>query len=232
MQLSSIYSPYADDVEEQHRYSIRHKYSAIAYPTYGDPFELEVESCNVTFDASHLPYIQGTLVAKIIEDQEILDSLDPRNGCRVHIYMGYVYDGFVDDVHMLADLHLRSRTVDRPSNTITLVMASDEQLAEDYKRMSWDTQPPTTGINEFVKYHAGYGSAQLAGMVQDPGQDSLSMLADAAERVYLRVWCDENRIWRVGRKAEYVGTSALKLTVGASGTILDASTAYSWGVFR
>jgi hypothetical protein len=192
------------------------------------------------------PFIQGDLTVKVIEDQEILDSLDPRNGCRVSVYMGYIKDGFIDDVNLVADLHLRSRTVDRPANTIKLRLESDERLAQDYKRMSWDSQPPLTGINEFVKYHAdiaqrptpatvisdfpaGYGSAQLAGMVQEPGQDSLRMMQDAAERLGVWIYVDGDRNWHVSRKAEYVGTSALKLTTGASGTILDASTVLTRG---
>lgn len=244
--MSSIYSPYADDVEEQHRHSIRHKYSAIAYPPVGSPFELEVEDCSITFDMAWMPYIQGDITAKLIEDQEILDSLDPRKGTRVRVYMGYVYDGFVDDSNLVADLHLRSRTVDRPSNTIKLRLESDERLAQDYKRMSWDTQPPLTGINEFVKYHAdiaqrptpatvvsdfpaGYGTAQLAGMVQEPGQDSLRMIQDAAERLGVWIYVDGDRNWNVRRKAEYAGTSALKLTTGASSTILDVSTVLTRG---
>ena len=152
--MSNIYSPYRADVEEQHRYSVRHKYSAIAYPRYGNPFELDVEDCNITFDSAWSPFIQGDLTVKIIEDQSLLDALDPRNGCRVHIYMGYIYDGFVDDVHLVADLHIRSRTVERPSNQIKIRLESDESLAQDYKRMSWDSQPPVTGINEFVTYYA------------------------------------------------------------------------------
>ena len=244
--MSSIYPPYRPDVEDQHRYSIRHKYSAIAHPHVGDPFELEVEDCNVTMDYSWSPFIQADLTVKLIADQEMLDSLDPRNGCRVHIFMGYVYDGFVDDVWPVADLHLRSRTVDRPSNTMKLVLSSDEALAQDYKRMTWDGQPPTTGINEFVGYLAeiaqrptapviisdfpdGYGADMLAGLVMEPGQDGLRIIADAANRLGLWIYCDGDRTWRIRAKAEYSGVTALKLTTGASSTILSTSTVLTRG---
>lgn len=244
--MSSIQLPYADDVEEQHRYSIRHKYSAVAHPRYGDPFELEVEDCNITFDSSWSPYIQGDLTVKLIEDQEMLDSLDPRNGCRVNIYMGYIYDGFVDDVHLVANVHIRSRTVDRPSNQIKLTLSGDEALAQDYKRLAWDSTPNLTGINEFVQYHANiaqkpftatvvsdvpalWGASALAGMVQDPGKDSLSMIQDAAERLNLWIYVDGDRTWRIRNKAEYVGATALKLTTGASGTILSSSSVLTRG---
>lgn len=246
MQLSSIYEPYASDVEEQHRYSIRHKYSAIAHPRYGDPFELEVEDCNITFDSSWSPYIQGDLTLRIIEDQETLDALDPRNGARVSIYMGYVYDGFVDDVHLLADLHIRSRSVERPSNQIKLVLSSDEALAQDYKRMSWDSQPPVTGINEFVTnlaeiaqrptvpvvdsdYKAGYGASMLSGFVLEPGQDALRAIADAADRLGLWIYCDGDRTWRITKRPEYVGATALKLTTGPSSTIFNTTSVLTRG---
>lgn len=244
--MSDIQLPYADDVEEQHRHSIRHKYSAIAHPKYGDPFELDVEDCNISFDSSWSPYIQGDITAKLIEDQGMLDSLDPRNGCRVHIYMGYVYDGFVDDVHLVADLHIRSRTVERPSNMIKITLSSDEALAQDYKRMSWDGQPPVTGINEFVSYlaeiaqrptppviasdyGASYGASMLSGITMETGQDAISLINDAAERLELWIYCDGDRTWRIKKRPDYVGATALKLTTGASSTIIEASSTLTRG---
>lgn len=241
----SKYSPYADDVEEKHRHSIRHVYSVTVYPASGDPFDLDVEDGNVTFDSSWTPYIQGDLTATLIQDQDLLDALDPRTGCRVQVNMGYI-DGLTEDVHLVADLHLRSRTVDRPKNQMRLRLESDESLAADYKRMSWDTTPPLTGINEFVTYHANiacrpftptivsdfgasYGASTLTGMVQDPGKDSLSMIQDAAERLDLRIFVDGDRTWRITKKSDYSGATALKLTTGASGTILESSSVLTRG---
>lgn len=244
--MSSIYGLYADDVEEQHRHSIRHKYSATVFPRYGDPFDLEVEDCNITFDSAWSPYIQGDLTVKIIEDQAKLDLLDPRFGDRVSIYMGYVYDGFVADVHLVADLHIRSRTVSRPDNTIKISLASDEALAQDYKRMSWDGQPPVSGINELVAYlaeiaqrptvpaiasdfPAWYGASMLAGITMDTGKDALSIIADAADRLGLWIYCDSDRTWRITKRPEYVGATALKLTTGASSTIFSSATTLTRG---
>lgn len=244
--MSNLYAPYRADAEDQHRYSIRHKYSAVAHPRYGDPIELDVEDCSITFDSSWSPYIQGDLTAKVIEDQDTLDALDPRNGCRVHIYMGYVYDGFVDDVQLVADLHIRTTQIDRPSNTIKFTLASDEGLAEDYKRLAWATQAPLTGINEFIKFQADkamiptpatvvsdvpalYGATELAGAIQDVGQDSLSMIQDMAERLNLWIYADGDRTWRIRKKSDYSGATALKLLTGAGGTILDASSVLTRG---
>jgi hypothetical protein len=245
--MSSIYAPYSADVEEQHRHSIRHKYSAVAYPRYGDPFELDVTDCSVDFDASQRPYVKGTVTAKISQDQGTLDSLDPREGCRVHIYMGYVYDGFVDDVNLVADLHVRTITFKRPENTMTLELGSDEELAQDANRLAWRPQAPLTGINEFVQWHANktavpgtatvvsdfpalYGASELAGMVQDVGQDSLSMLLDAAERLNLAIFCDGDRTWRIKKLSDYSGATALKLFTGAGGTILNSTSAVTRGL--
>jgi hypothetical protein len=239
MPLSSLYAPFSPDVENHHRRSVRHRYSAIAHPRYGDAFELDVEEADVTFDSAWSPYIQASVTCKVIEDAALLAALDPRNGCRVTIYMGYVYDGFIDDVHPLADLHVRERRVNRPANTITLTLASDEALAEDYKRLAWGPHASTVGLNEFVTSHAGFsvvpgpvtvvsdfpekhGAAELADMVQDVGQDSLSMIADAAERLDARVYVDGDRTWRIARKAEISGVAALKLFSGPEGTIFDS----------
>jgi hypothetical protein len=239
--LSSIYDPYRSDVEEQHRYSLRHKYTATAYPRGGTPFELDVEDCSISFDKSWVPFVQADMTIKVYADQATLDLLDPNKGCRVKIYAGYIYDGTVEDVKLLADLHLRTSTIDRPADTIKLSLTSDEALAEDAKRMAWAAQAPLTGINEFVSFHATkaslpdtavvvsdmpalYGATELAGMVQDVGQDSLSMIQDAAERLNLWIYCDGNRYWRIQKKTDYAGTSALKLLTGPSGTILSAST--------
>jgi hypothetical protein len=247
--MSDIYTPYRSDVEEQHRHSIRHKYSAIAYPPVGDPFELDVTDCSVEFDSSQRPYVTGTITAKVPEDQATLDSLDPRKGCRVHIYMGYVYDGFVDDVNLIADLHIRTITIARPQNTVTLELGSDEELAADAKRLAWRPQAPLTGINEFVTWHANktalpgtatvvsdfpaaYGASELSGMVQDVGQDSLSMLLDAAERLNLAIFCDGDRTWRIKKLSDYAGATALKLFTGAGGTILDATSLVTRGLYE
>lgn len=244
--MSNIYSPYRFDVEDQHRYSIRHKYSAIAHPRYGDPFELDVEDCNVTFDSSWSPFIQANLSVKLIEDAGQLAALDPRNGCRVSIYMGYTYDGFIDDVNLVADLHVRSRTVDRPDNQIKFRLESDEALAQDFKALSWHGQPPLTGINEFVAYHAeiaqrptapviisdfpaAYGASSLAGMVQAPGQDSLRMLSDAADRLGIWIYVDGSRRWNIRNRPQYAGDTALKLSTGATSTILDVSSVLTRG---
>lgn len=247
MALSNIYAPYSADAEEQHRYSLRHKYSAIAYPRYGDQVELDVMDCTVDFNASDRPYVKATIRAKISQDQATLDSLDPRLGCRVHIYMGYVYDGFIDDVNLVADLHVRTITFQRPDNTMTLTLGSDEELAQDAKRLAWRPQAPLTGINEFVQWHANktnflttatvvsdfpalYGASELAGMVQDVGQDSLSMLLDAAERLNVSIFCDGNRTWRIKKQSDYAGATALKLFTGAGGTIFNATSAVTRGL--
>jgi hypothetical protein len=216
-----------------------------AHPRYADPFELDVESLGVTFDSAWTPYIQGALTAKVTDEAQ-LAALDPRNGCRVHIFAGYVYDGMVPDVHLLADLHIRERKVSRPDNTITLDLCSDELLAEDYKRLAWGPHAPTTGMTAFVQFHADrasipdtatvvsdfaddFAAEDLDGMVQDVGQDSLSMIKDASERAGCRVYVDGDRTWRIGRIPEYSGATALNLFTGPEGTILDASSTLTRG---
>lgn len=64
----------------------------------------------------------------------------------------------------------------------------------------------------------------------EPGQDALSMILDAAQRLNLSIYCQGDRTWRIRKPAEYVGATVLKLFAGASGTILSASTALTRGV--
>ena len=74
-----------------------------------------------------------------------------------------------------------------------------------------------------------YGATELEGMTADPGQDALRMIQDAAERLDLWIYVDGDGKWRIRKRPEYVGATALKLTTGASGTILDANTVLTRG---
>lgn len=218
----------------------------MAHPRTGDPFELDADDVSVAFDSSWSPYVQAQITAKVIEDQETLDRLDPRYGCRIKIYAGYIYDGMQDDMQLLADLHLRSRVVARPDNTLKIVAESDDRLAWDYRRLSWHSQAPTTGLNAFVQHHAdiaelpntatiisefatAYGSTQLSGLIQEVGQTSGDMLNEASSRLGVRIFCDENRIWRIQANDDLKSATSLKLFTGTEGTILNAETALNRG---
>lgn len=242
--------PYAADAEERIRFSARHVITATAYPDGADPVELDVEDGSVEFDDSRAPRIQATLTCKIPADKTVLDTLDARKTFRVKIYAGYKYDSVTEDVQLLADLHVRSREVRRPSNRMVLTLHSDESLTSDYRRLAWDSQPPQSNLLAAVEYHvligtigsdlpevvsdydASFGASAVAGMVQEPGQDSWSLIREAASRAGVSVYCEPDRTWRISKPQELSPDTALNLTTGGGGIIIDSNSVYSRDNFR
>jgi hypothetical protein len=238
----ALTDPYLPDVDDRIRQSVEYVYSATAYPVTGDPIPLDVEDLSITFDESWSPHIQAAITAKVPEDQATLDRLDPRKNCRVKVSLGYVYDGRVSDVHVVADLHLRTREVLRPANQLRLTASSDEARAQDAKRRSADALPPKIGINEIVAYAAGkavypdtaeivsdfapgYGVNSFTELALDVGETFDSLITDAAGRAGVWVYSDGSRRWHITTRAAVAGVSAHKLFTGPDGTIFDSDTA-------
>ncbi|QCO98972.1 hypothetical protein FCN77_16280 [Arthrobacter sp. 24S4-2] len=238
----ALTDPFLSDVDLRIRQSVEHVYSATAYPVSGPPIALDVEDLSITFDESWSPFIQADITAKVPEDQATLDALDPRKNCRVKISAGYVYDGKTQDVHQIADLHLRTREVLRPANELRLTASSDEARAQDAKRRSTDAVPPKTGINEIVTYAAtkavypdvpeivsdfppGYGVNSFTELALDVSNTFDSLMTDAAGRAGVWVYAGEDRRWHITTRAAEAGVSAHKLYTGPDGTIFDADTA-------
>ncbi|MFF2842698.1 hypothetical protein [Paenarthrobacter sp. NPDC057981] len=165
------------------------------------------------------------------------------------VYAGYQWNSVSEDVQLLADLHLRNRDIKRPDNTLELKLAGDEALAQDYKRQSWDTQPPVTNLLDFVTYHkdiasipestpavltdfvTSFGASSLAGVVQEVGKDSWSLLADAQDRAGCRIYVDGNRRWHI-EKLPKLGVTALNLTIGTDGIITESAATLSREDFK
>lgn len=237
--------PYSADAEDRIRYSARHIVSATAYPDGADPVELDIESGWVKFDDSVAPRIQANLTCKVPADSSVLDSLDARKTFRVSIFAGYKYDSVTEDVQLLADLHVRSRSITRPANRMELECWSDEGLAQDYKRLAWDSQPPQSNLLDAIDYHvsiasygttapdvvsdyaASYGASAVSGLVQEPGQSSWDLIVESASRAGVSVYCEPDRTWRIAKPQELSSDTALNLTTGAGGVIIDSNSVYS-----
>lgn len=240
-----ITAPYSADAQDRLRFSSRHVITATAYPVGLPPVVLDVEDAQVQFDESWSPRIQASLTCKVPEDKAILESLDARKSLRIKIYAGYVYDSVTEDVQLLADLHVRSREVKRPSNRMVFRCWSDEGLALDYKRLAWDSQPPQSNLQDFVQYHANiavipapsptvvsdfpstFGASSVSGITQEPGQDSWRLLSDAANRAGVQIYCDADRKWRIAAKPVISGDTALNLTTGGGGIVKESTAVYS-----
>lgn len=242
--------PYAPDAEDRIRYSARHVVSATAYPDGADPVELDVEDLSVQFDDSQAPRIQASLTCKIPADKSVLDSLDARKTFRVQIFAGYEYNSVEEDVHLLADLHVRSREIKRPENRMIFQCWSDEGLAMDYKRMAWDSQPPQSNLRDAINYHVGvaniggvaspvvsdfsasYGASAVAGLVQEPGQTSWELIYEAASRAGVSVYCESDRTWKIAKPQALSEVTSLNFTTGGGGIIIDSNSVTSRENFK
>lgn len=235
--------PYLPEVETLIQgNSVGHLYRVTARPAGGPPIVLDVESAGVTFDESWSPYIQADVIARVPEGQASLDALDPRRNCLLELRLGYVYDGVTEDLGDPIVLHLRTREVLRPSNTLKLTATSFEGRAQDRRRMSSDPAPPKTGLNEVIAHAAGqalypaaveivsafdpgYGASLLTELDLEQGADYQSLVQDVANRTGTWIRCDGDGRWKITPRADVTGTAAHKLTVGPSGTIISADTA-------
>lgn len=235
--------PFVPDVDQRIREnSVTHVFSAVAYPLTGAPIPLDVAGVSLTFDETWSPYIQADIVVKLIDDQATLDRLDPRFNCRVKLTLGYVYDAKETDAHMVADLHLRTREVMRPSNEIKLIAWSDEGKLQDRKRWPGDAIAPKTGVNEAVfwaaevgnysepveivsQFNPGYGANFLTEFDLGIGQDYGKIVIDVANRTNTWIRCDGDRRWHITQRSEVAGVSAHKLMTGPDGTITSSDVA-------
>lgn len=242
-------APYAPDAEERIRYSARHIITATAYPSGAASFDLDVEDATITFDDSTAPRIQASLTCKL-PDAAALDTLDARRTFRVKVWAGYKYDSVTEDVQLLADLHVRDHEVKRPANRLALELHSDESLAMDYRRLAWDSQPPQSSLYDAIVYHVGlatigsatplvvseypngFGASAVAGLVQEPGQPSWDLVVESARRAGVSIYCEPDRSWRIAAPQAVSGETALNLTTGGGGIIIDSNSVTSRDRFR
>lgn len=242
--------PYKYDAEDRIRFSAMHIVSATAYPDGADPVELDIETGWVKFDDSVAPRIQANLTCKIPADSSVLDSLDARKTFRVQIFAGYKWNSVEKDTQLLANLHVRSRSITRPNNRMELECWSDEGLAMDYKRLAWDSQPPQTNLLDAVAYHRliatiggdlpdivsdyppDFGASAVAGLIQEPGQSGWDLITESAARAGVSVYCDSDRTWRIAKPQALSSVTALNLTTGGGGIIIDSNSVYSRDNFR
>lgn len=231
-------APYAAKAAELIRGSLRHEVAVTAQLGGADPFVLPAEDVTVTMSEDWAPYVQADIKLSVPARAQ-LDALDPRLNCRLRIDAGYTYPDNQTDVHLLADLDLRSRDDTRPDNMLGLEAASAEARAQDYRAM-WLTNIPLTGLNEAAAWALDFTSrpgtpkilsafgprsftSNLEGLAVEIGQDMWSILDGLAARTGTRIWCDEYRNWRIDWRPSLAGTPALHLTHGEAGTLVHTS---------
>jgi hypothetical protein len=176
--------------------------------------------------------------------------MDARRTFRVSLFAGYKYDSITEDVQLLADLHVRDGGVKRPDDRLELTLHSDESLAMDYRRLAWDSQPPQSNLKDAVNYHVGiatigstrplvvsdypadFGASAVAGLVQEPGQSGWDLIVESARRAGVSVYCEPDRTWRIAAPQKLAADTALNLTTGGGGLIIESNAVTSRDRFR
>jgi hypothetical protein len=238
--------PFKAEAEQLVRGKVDHIFTAVALPLVGEPFGLDVTSASIGFDESWVPHIQANLTCAL-PSSDNLEMLDARKGCRVRISTGYRY-GFEDEeIHLLADLHLRERTINHESNDMTLELMSDEELLRDHIMFGNETVR-RSGINEFVydvlkmtgpqyvafirsDFDDGTFETELKG---DPatitsasteltpafGKTAWTLIDELQRRTGAWVYTRNGLDWNIAERAEVSGTPVHSLSIGENGTVL------------
>lgn len=181
---------------------------------------ISVRGGSVTLDAGRVPHVQGDLRAPIA----LLDELDPRVTPRV-VLTATARIGSQTQVRIF-DLGVRRRPVEHGDGTMTLTLASDEALLDDFRPLSDDSGPAGYAT---IRGVVGYVlSVVLPGAVLAPGADAPALREDAADdalvwragtsaldflhplvqAVGMRLVCDERRVWTL-RTETYAGHGAV-----------------------
>ena len=218
-------APFSADVvsllSESHRHVLR-------VTAVGADFTmpLDVEDFSIDWDSEHSPRVDCSFTSPV-PDWDALGQLDPRAGVRVEVEVGYGLPGGSEDVQRIADLGLRTVTVDRPSNTIRCTAASDEMLVMDG---SPAIGFPVTGathaaamrtlINHCI-HPAPKATVTVSGgaVTVDPVTDRWGTVRDLADRMDARVFDDGLRIWHID-PTPTLGTPVLAVTHGEDGTLI------------
>lgn len=238
-------APFKPEAETLIRGKVDHIFSAKAIPAVGEPFELDVTAPRIDFDESKVPHITGTLTCAV-PDAEKLALLDARIGCRIQITVGYRYGKDDEESYVMADLHLRSRSIRHGTAAeMTLQLESDEGLLMDHITIG-DEVVSRNGINDFVfdvltltdpQYGAfirsdfdngelaealtgdiaPFRSAELA---PEFGKTAWTLIEEVQRRTGAWVYCRNGCDWTIAKRAEITEKPAHSLSIGENGTIL------------
>ncbi|RNL58970.1 hypothetical protein [Arthrobacter oryzae] len=246
-------SPFKVDAATLISGKAEHLFSAIAMPLNASEFELDVTSVSVAFDESWAPHIQARLTCAL-PDTDKLALLDARLGCRVQIVTGYRYGKDDEETALLADLHLRSRTIRHSTGEVTLELESDEALLQDYITYGSESLS-RADLNSFVvdvlsltylgfpyQLRSAFSQGKFAAeMKGDPatvssngteltpvlGKTAWTLLDEAQRRTGTWIYSPFGRDWRITERAEITSAPVMTLTIGENGTILDGESTLS-----
>lgn len=198
---------------------------------------IPVTSSSVTFDRGWHPHAQ----VSIQTTPEAFALADPRAGARLALHAGYVQPSGVEDVHLLADVGIRTNALPRPSADTAITAASDEALVQDAR--AWiGGSPSTAGVNEHISsvlatvlpgstlssvLEPGTLAADVAALEYPVGASLWEHLPSLAVAAGAQLWCGPDRAWRITWPATVAASAAARLTVGEGGVVVESETVIS-----
>lgn len=180
---------------------------------------LELSEGTIEFDAGATPHVAATVVVPI----EYLALIDPRETSRATITCTATFYLPVPVTQQrVFNLGVRRRPARQGDSTITIDLASDERLLEDYRPLTDVTATTSmTSIRQVVSYvlNRAIPGAVLAPSGDGPavgddaaddallwkaGRSALDFLRPLVQALGLRLVCDEQRVWTL-RNESYTG---------------------------
>lgn len=133
------------------------------------------------------------------------------------------------------DLGLRGRSIDHDAGTVTLALASDEDLLRDYGLLSASPVSPsaltvldavvlalsTVLPGATITTTQGAQTITAASAVWQPGVSAWDYLTPLTASAGLRLWCDERRVWHLAAPADVVAPG--QVTLAATGSVTAAT---------
>lgn len=117
----------------------RHEVTARVVSVGGDiPLAGDLQG-NITLDAGRLQHVQGEIT--VADRPGLLEQVDPRTSPRVTIDVSATFLSTATTRTRTFDLGIRDVTPNRAESTLTLQLASDEALLEDFAQLVDDLTP-------------------------------------------------------------------------------------------
>jgi len=183
------------------------------------PIPLEVKRWRITLDESWAPYCQGEIVI-VTPETARLDLLDPRGNPRLQFTTSqeWTYPVRPEQTRSF-DVLIRERRIDHAAGTTTLVVESDEAYLIDGALVADEVSDELLGFSGSLRSIIsevldGIGTlasgdadfsfdANLEALLWEPGVTAWDFLQPLVEASGLRLFCDEQRVWRLVDPASY-----------------------------
>lgn len=225
-------APYLEDTPALLAGTLTHTAAARVVLPSGEQCELELEGGTLEWDETRAPRVSADLSCRLVDDQALLDRLDPRTGARLQVDAGYVRPDGLTDAHTIADLSFRRRRVQRPDDRMPVEGLSDEALVIDNAASTSLTVNQASTVAG-IQYVIGLvlpaatitttaPAGPAVNTVAAPG-DKWDTIADLANQAGARVFDDGLRGWHID-PSPVLTAPVHTVATGPAGTITSSDT--------